>query len=202
MKRVLFIGIMFLMLVTMNGIAIAETLKGSTEFIWDKLTQTERDADISQIMSKVVTEDIVLNYDKTEFQNKYEEFKKDKNNKINYISVKLGKNNFTDRIIVPFYAKKILYGYGIIYKNDLKTCYYYTAMGGLFSVELFEKDYNDYPVASYQYDKKGRLTSAVYSLSQNDEYMFTPGGIFLGRWYGENYYTSKGKVMMTRHLPE
>ena len=98
--------------------------------------------------------------------------------------------------------KKLLYGYGVVYKNDLTHCYYYNALGRLFVVEKFNKNYNEYPVVSYQYDKKGKLKTAVYALGAFDEYVYNPKGIFLGRWYKENYYNSRGNIVITRILPE
>lgn len=186
--------------IAMSFPLMAETIEGQVNFTWDKLSQTERNLDIAQIKEKIFTENIVYEYDKEVFKKELVDYKKDSNYKMNIIAAKLGKTNLLNRVIVPFYAKKILYGYGVIQKSDLKRCYYYTALGGLFIVEIFEKNYNDYPVVSYQYDTKGRLTSVVYSLSEFDEYMYSADGIFLGRWYKENYYNFKGKVMMTRVL--
>lgn len=191
----IFCGLNFSVLAT-------EKIEGSTSFTWDKLTQTERDTDIQTIRKKIFTGNVVYSYDKDVFEKKYADFKKDYNYKENMIYAKIGFNNLEDRIIVPFYWKKLLYGYGIIYKKDLKHCYYYTALGSLFTIEIFERSYDKYPVVSYQYNKKGRLTSGVYSLSDFDEYMYNPSGIFLGRWYKENYYNAKGKIVMSRILPE
>lgn len=185
-----------------NFTVIAETLEGKVDFTWDKLTQTERNNDILNIKEKIFTDNIIYAYEKEAFQKEISEIKKDSNYKMNIIAAKIGKTNLSDRIIVPFYAKKLLYGYGLIFRKDLKRCYYYNALGGLFVIENFEKNYNDYPVASYQYNTKGKLTSVVYSLSEVDEYMYSADGIFLGRWYKENYYNYKGKVMMTRVMPE
>ena len=180
----------------------AEAVKGEVSFNWDKLSQTERDNDILAVKNKIFTKDVVYSYDSNEFEQKYSAYKKDASYKANMLLAKLGKTDLEDRILVPFYVKKLLYGYGIIYKSDLKRCYYYTALGGLFNIEIFQNDYNKYPVVSYQYDKKGRLNSAVYSVSDIDEYMYAVNGTFVGRWYKENYYNSKGKVIMTRTLPQ
>lgn len=184
------------------SVSAANTIKGEVSFNWDKLTQTERDNDILAVKNKVFTENVIYSYDSAEFEKKYALYKKDASYKANMVLAKLGKNDLDDRVLVPFYLKKLLYGYGIIYKSDLKHCYYYSALGGLFIVEIFQHDYNKYPVISYQYDKKGRLTSAVYSVSDIDEYVYALNGTFLGRWYKENYYNANGKVIMTRVLPK
>lgn len=181
--------------------AFSEPLQGSVAFNWDKLTQTERDEDIQATASKVFTKDIVLEYDKDKFESDIKDFKRDKNFKDNILYAKQGITNIEDRILVPFFYKNILYAYGIIYRKDLKTCYYYTAMGGLFVVEKFAKKYNDFPVNSYQYTKTGILKSAVYNVDDFDQYMYTSSAAFVGRWYRENYYNARGKVIMTRTLP-
>ena len=45
--------------------------------------------------------------------------KADNTYKENVIAAKLGFTDQEDKILVPFYVKKYLYGYGVIHKNDL-----------------------------------------------------------------------------------
>ena len=189
------------MLVCQSNLS-AETLSAGISFTWDKITQEERDNNIVEVRQKVITDDILLNFDKDVFEEKYANFKKDNTYKENVIAAKLGFTDQEDKILVPFYVKKYLYGYGVIYKNDLTHCYYYNALGRLFVVEKFDKNYNEYPVVSYQYDKKGKLKAAVYAQDEYDEYVYNPKGIFLGRWYKEHYYNSRGNIVITRILPE
>lgn len=198
-KKIFIISLLTFMFIMPAG---AETLQGEISFTWDKLSQSERDDDIANIKDKIFLNKINFEYDKKEFKKSYKKFFKDKNYKENMFHAGNGKSDLGDRIVVPFYFKKILYGYGLIYKNDLKHCYYYSALGGLFIVEIFEKDYNDYPVVSYHYNKSGKMVGTVYAKSSADDYIYAPDGRFIGRWYKENFYGKEGNVKMTRILPE
>lgn len=179
----------------------AKTLKGSVSLDWDGLSQTEITQDIENVRGIVFSKEL-SDFDKQEFKNQIKPHKKDKNKVENYMLASSGGGELSDKIIVPFFYKKYLYAYGIIYKNDLKTCYYYNAFGGLYQIEYLEKDYGTFPVVSYQYNKKGALSAAVYNISDVDQYMYKTDKKFAGRWYKENYYNGSGKVIMTRTLPE
>ena len=180
----------------------AKTLKGAVSLNWDNLTQTEITEDINNVRNQIFDGKEISNKNKKEFKNTINPFKKDTERETNLLLASSGGGELSDRIVVPFFYKKYLYAYGIIYKNDLKTCYYYNALGGLFSIEYFEKDYGEFPVTSYQYKTNGVLAAAVHNISEVDQYMYRADSSFIGRWLGENYYDGHGKVVMTRTLPQ
>lgn len=182
--------------------SMSKTLKGGVSIDWDNLSQAEITQDIQDVRTKIFEGKTFSNKDKKEFKNAIKPFRKDINRKENYLYAAAGGGELSDRIVVPFYFKKYLISYGIIYKNDLKTCYYYTALGGLFAVEYFEKDYGEFPVTSYQYKTNGILAGIVHNISDVDQYMYKKDGAFIGRWFEENYYNGSGKIVMTRTLPE
>ena len=190
------------MLVCLALPADAKTLKGGVSLSWDNLTQTEITRDIEKVRELIFGGGEIANKDKKELKAELQEYKKDKNRVENYMFASSGGGELSDKIVVPFFYKKYLYAYGIIYKNDLKTCYYYTALGGLYYVEYFEKDYGNYPVVSHQYKKNGSFNAAVYNISDVDQYMYKKNSKFIGRWLNENYYDEHGKVVMTRTLPK
>ena len=206
LKRVqgdMFIAVTFVLLILFAGSSVlAKTLKGGVSLSWDNLTQTEITQDIENVRGIIFGGGEIADKNKKELKNELKSYKKDKSRVENYMFASSGGGELSDRIVVPFYYKKYLYAYGIIYKKDLKTCYYYTALGGLFTVEYFEKDYGNYPVISYQYKKNGSFIAAVYNISDVDQYMYEKNSKFIGRWLDENYYNEQGKVIMTRTLPK
>lgn len=180
----------------------AKTLKGGVSLAWDNLTQTEITEDINNVRRLIFDGKEISDKDKKEFKKIISPFRKDADRKTNLSIAAAGGGELSDKIVVPFYWKKYLLAYGIIYKKDLKTCYYYSALGGLFSIEYLEKDYGEFPVTSYQYKTSGVLTAVVYNISEVDQYMYKPDKTFTGRWFEENYYNGRGKITMTRTLPQ
>ncbi|MDD3593445.1 MAG: hypothetical protein PHX18_02340 [Candidatus Gastranaerophilales bacterium] len=199
--KILIIFILFMFVYTPLMLANAAVLEGGVEFNWPKLTQNDRDLEIQNLKDRLFTDKLVRTMDKNYLKEKYNDFQKDPNYPMNMYYLKTGQTNLQDRLIAGFYMKKILYAYGVIYKKNPKHCYYYNAIGNLFSVEIFDKNYNDYPVSSAQYYMNGKLGSVVYAQSEYDEFVYNDKGKFLGRWYQDKYYNNKAKVIMTRELP-
>ena len=190
--------LIFIFIFLFNFPAISLTLEGNAEFDWINLKQVQRDEQIAKIHSEIFNENLISKYDKKDFQKQYENFLKDRNFKQTRQLIKDGKKETQDKIITAFFAKKILYAYGIIYKSDLYHCYYYDALGNIFNIEVFEKPYNEYPLVSKQYDKNGKLNAVIYKKGEADEFVYNSRGNFLGRWYINNYYNRNGKIIMTR----
>ena len=182
--------------------ADAKTLRGCISLEWDNLSQTEITEDIDNVRGKIFDNGEILNKNKKEFKRQTKPFKRDVQYKEDYLFAESGGGELSDKIVVPFYYKKYIYAYGVIYKNDLKTCYYYNALGYLFTIENFEKNYGEFPVVSYQYKTNGVVAAVVYNISDVDQYMYNSDKAFIGRWFGEKYYNGNGKVVMTRTLPK
>ncbi len=197
MKRIFLIFI-FIFLFGLPSFSL--TLEGSAEFDWINLEQAQRDEQISKIQTEIFNEQLVKKYNKKEFQNEYNAFLKDNNFKQTRKEIMSGKRDTEEKIITPFFAKKLLYAYGIIYKSDFYHCYYYDALGNIFNIEIFEKPYNEYPLVSKQYDKNGKLNAVIYKKGEADEFVYDANGRFLGRWYINNYYNKNGKIIMKRDM--
>ena len=56
------------------------------------------------------------------------------------------------------------------------------------------KEYPNFPYTSMQYDRKGKLKSAIYFVSKDLQYMYGPDKEFQGIWYKENMYDKNGNV--------
>lgn len=195
MKRIFFI---FVFIFLFGFPAFSLTLEGSAEFDWIDLKQAQRDEQISKIHSEIFDEGLIKTYDKKEFRNEYKDFLKDTDFKQTRQEIMNGEKETQEKIISAFFAGKILYAYGIIYKSDLYHCYYYDALGNIFNIEIFEKPYNEYPLVSKQYDKNGKLEAVIYKKGEADEFVYNENGKFLGRWYINNYYNKNGKIIMKR----
>ncbi|MBR1680968.1 hypothetical protein IJ707_04160, partial [bacterium] len=108
-------------------------LQGLATFDWATKTQFERDENISKIKNILYKNDMVVKYKKNELKEEYKNFLKDKEFEKHYIEISNGqKQNETERLS-GFYTKggKIMYMYGVQYKNDIYTTYYYDMMGNL-----------------------------------------------------------------------
>jgi len=83
-------------------------------------------------------------------------------------------------------------------KNYIETIYYYDAMGNLRWIDSFSDNYPSFPYSSCQYNMSGKLVAGYYYLSDFDQYVFDENKKFKGRWYKENLYNKRAKVVMKR----
>ena len=192
MNKVLKILFIFLFSFLLRS-ANAQTLQGGVEFDWVNLSQNERNELVEEY------KDNALNAQGLEFDNTLAKtMARDFQNFETAGKIKAGIEEDENKIMAGFYKGSLLVAYGIIEKNNLKNAYYYNMLGRLFRVDYSEKDYGEYPCATWQYDKKGKLTTKVYNLSKYDQFVYSPEGKFLGRWYNNKLYNQKGKVVMER----
>ena len=125
---------------------------------------------------------------------------KDKNYRENYMAASAGYKEFMGNNISAFYYKKspYLYMYALQDKKDVTKSYYYDAMGHLRYIDFIDGDYPDYPYYSIQYRISGKPVSAIYFVSKDCQYLFTPEGEFEGVWYKHKLFNNKNKVILTR----
>lgn len=194
MKKIL----TFLALISISLSVCAQTIEGGVSFDWISKTQIQRDENIKQIHDILFSGETVKKYPKNELKKMYEPFLKDNNHLKNYEEIANGKTEDEKCKYSGFYWKNILVVYGIQYKNDLTHNYYYDAMGNLQFVDTFSPNYPNFPYYSYQYRINGQLVGKFYFLSAYDQYIYSPEGKFMGRWYKENMYNRNAKVIMTR----
>ena len=176
----------------------SQTLEAGVSFDWISKTQMQRDENISQIQNVLFTDNTVTNFPNKEFKAEHKEFLKDKDHVTNYEEISKGKKEDKDKNYSGFFLKNgLLIAYGIQYKKNMKSIYYYDAMGNLRYIDAFSANYPKFPYFSYQYNMKGDLIAAFYYLSDYDQYVFSSNKIFKGRWYKENLYNRKAKIIMT-----
>ncbi len=174
-------------------------LNGNVSFDWATKSQFERDQNIADIKDKIYQNNIVEKYSKKDFREQYRDFLKDKDREKHYIEISEGlKENPTERL-AGFYAKgdKYIYMYGIEYKNDISTIYYYDMLGNLRYIDKMSENYPNYPYYTLQYRVNGTLAGVVYFTSKDTQYVYKNGN-FKGVWFNDTMFNSKAKKIMTR----
>ena len=174
-------------------------LTGNLVFDWLDITQANRDAVIEKYKSQLFDDDTVYKFDKKEFKNEYQDFLKDKDYIRHYMLVKNNVKETDNENLCGFYRGSLLISYAIQYKNDLKTIYYYDAMGKLRYIDKFSENYPQFPYMSKQYRANGTLVSAIYVISHDMQYMYNANGSFKGAWYKDKMYDRKAKQVLTRN---
>jgi len=169
-------------------------------FDWISKSQMQRDENIKQIQDTLFN-NVATSFPKKVFKKQYASFLRDENHWQNFEDIY--KNNKTEDDKANYCAFRygntsLLVMYGIQYKNDLKHIYYYDAFGKLYFVDIFSANYPNFPYDSYQYDMSGKLAAAYHYNSAYDQYAYDANKKFRGRWYRENYYNRRAKVVMTR----
>lgn len=173
-------------------------LTGNLVFDWLDITQTGRDAVIERYKTELFGADTVYKYNKKEFKSEYKDFLKDADYERHYMLTKNNVKETDDENLCGFYKGKVLISYAVQYKNDLRTVYYYDALGHLRYVDKFSENYPKFPYMSKQYRVNGTLVSAIYFMSHDMQYMYNDDGSFNGVWYKDKMYDAKAKQVLTR----
>lgn len=202
MKRFIFV----ILLIFLSLQAFAEETIGSkpielaVTLDWISKTQMQRDENIQQIHDVLFNANTIQRYNKKGFKKEYSDYLKDKNWKTNYIEISNGKKEDEKAHYCAFKmgGSSYLLVYAIQYKNDLKHIYYYDALGKLCYIDIFSDSYPKFPYTTHQYNTSGKLEAGYFYNSDFDQYAYNANGNFKGRWYKENYYNRKAKVIMTR----
>lgn len=174
-------------------------LQGLATFDWATKTQFERDENINKIKNIIYKDNIVKKYPRKECKEKYKAFLKDENFKKHYIEISNGqKQNETERL-AGFYTQKynIMYMYGIQFKNDIYTTYYYDMMGNLRYIDKMSENYPNFPYYSHQYRIDGKLAGSIYFTAYDTQYVFK-NGEFKGVWFKDTMFNAKAKKILTR----
>ena len=189
-------------LLTLASLALpvcAEILEGGVSLDWTAISQGNRDNIVEELKQK-----LFANAEQKTSMDKFAERRKDVEFRDNryYIKNKILKLN--DRKLAGFYTlgNKLLIAYGVEYEADKTHVYYYNALGQLWYIDVLDKPFDVYPNTSYQYDRKGKLKGVVYNVEDNDQYIYRANGEFSGRCFNLKCYNQKGKLIMTRTLPD
>lgn len=174
-------------------------LTANVIFDWLDINQIDRDAVIEKYKQELFdNDDLVYKYKKKVFKNEYKDFLRDSDYKRHYMLVTNNVTETDDENLCGFYRKKILISYAIQYKHDLKTVYYYDALGKLRYIDKFSENYPNFPYMSKQYRANGSLVSAIYFIDEDLQYMYNSDHSFKGAWYKDKMYDRRAKQILTR----
>lgn len=195
MKKILIMLFLFMPIAVWanyNDIYIADI-----KFDWIDKSVMEKEAIISEV------KDIIFETPIEKQKNIKVDFKdrlKDKNHLDNYFAASAGYKELGDYNLSAFYYKKMknIYMYALQDKKDVSKAYYYDAMGKLRYIDFIYGEYPDYPYYSIQYKVNGKPVSAIYFVSKDCQYLFTPDGEFEGVWYKHNLYNKDSEITLTR----
>lgn len=173
-------------------------LTGNLVFDWLDITQMDRDLVIEKYKTELFGSDTVYKYNKKEFKTEYKNYLKDSDYKRHYMLVKNNVKETDNENLCGFYRKKLLISYAVQYKNNLRTVYYYDALGNLRYIDKFSENYPNFPYMSKQYRANGTLVSAIYFMSHDMQYMYNNDATFQGAWYKDKMYNRHAKQVLTR----
>lgn len=175
------------------------TIQGNISFDWVTKTQLERDENIEQVKKIIYDKSYISKYNKKDFKQTYKNHLKDENYRQHYFDIINGKKeNETERMAGFFkFGDRILYAYGIQYKNDPYITYYYDALGNLRYIDKMSENYPNYPYYTHQYRITGELAGSFYFTSYDTQYEFK-NGKFKGIWFKDTMFNANAKKIMTR----
>jgi len=179
---------------------VQPSLKAEVSFDWLDISLEQKEDLIKSYKGQLFDDNSSkIYYTKDEFKKTFAPYFKDKEFKHHYMLTNNGVTEDEDAKYCAFYYKKnTLVMYAIQYKNNPKNAFYYTAFGKMYYTDVMSNEYPDFPYTSMQYDRKGKLKSAIYFVSKDIQYMFGPDKEFQGVWYKDKMYDKNGKSVMTR----
>ncbi len=174
-------------------------IHSNVSFDWVTKSQLERDKNIDDVREIIYSKSIISKYNKKDFKEQYKNYLKDENYRQHYMEILSGKKeNETERLAGFFkFNDRVLYAYGIQYKNDIYTTYYYDALGNLRYIDKMSENYPNFPYYSHQYRITGELAGSFYFKSYDTQYEFK-NGKFKGIWYKDTMFNANAKKIMTR----
>ncbi|MBD5402952.1 hypothetical protein HDR58_09180 [bacterium] len=175
-------------------------LEIAINFDWLDISQAQRDENIEHYKNLLFeNNESKIYFTKEEFKKEFAKFKKDKSYKYHYMLTNEGVTEDEEAKYCAFYSKgKTLLIYAIQYKNNPTNAFYYSAFGKLYYTDITSKEYPNFPYTSMQYNRNGKLKSAIYFLSNDLQYMYDGNKEFQGIWYKDTMYDRNGKNTLTR----
>lgn len=170
-------------------------------FDWLDVSQSQREEYVKEFKTKLFeTNSSKIYFDKDEFKTTFKPYMKDRNFKHHYFYTSNGITEDEEAKYCAFFHKNdTLLIYAIQYKNNPHQAFYYSAFGKLYYADIISDEYPNFPYTSMQYDRKGRLSSAIYFVSKDIQYMFGPDKEFQGVWYKDKLYDKNGNQTLTRN---
>ena len=181
-------------------VSVAQPIQLAVTFDWLDITQEQREEYIQDFKTKLFDNNSSkIYFEKDEFKKEFAKYYKDKEFKMHYMYANNGVTEDSEAKYCAFYHKNVtLLIYAIQYKNNPRQAFYYSAFGKMYYTDLMSDEYPNFPYTSMQYNRKGKLSSAIYFVSKDLQYMFGPDKEFQGVWYKDKMYDKNGKQTLTR----
>ncbi len=160
---------------------------------------------ISPVNAKIITGGIEVSVEQAR-ENAFEDFKAnnkfsverdfliDRNRNENISMLLKGTTELKDRILALFSDGT----YGVVYKENPTSVYYYSNQGMLSHKEV--KSSLTYPYKTYKYAVTGKLTNVSLRLSDSEAFIFDAEGELIAHWVGSYCYDELGNVIMRRKI--
>lgn len=183
-----------------NSETYATPLEVEVVFDWLDLSLAKREENIEYFRNELFnTNSSKIYFSKEEFKKNFSTYFKDKDFKHHYMLTNNGvTEDETAKYCAFYYKKNTLVMYAIQYKNNPRNAFYYTAFGKMYYTDVMSDEYPNFPYTSMQYDRSGKLKSAIYFVTKDMQYMFGPDKEFQGIWYKDKMYDKNGKQILTR----
>ena len=139
-----------------------------------------------------VADGVAYKINKNIFQSKLYDY----DNKTNLQNIINGNLELKDRTLAFFSDST----YGILYKDEPYSVYYYDADGFLIYVD--QKSSLNYPYNFYKYDTTGTLINMGVRVSKAETYIYSPDEKLIAHWVGNNAYDEKNNIIMKRRYQE
>lgn len=118
----------------------------------------------------------------------------DRNNLENKTTLLKGITEIKDRTLAYFSDGS----YGVMYKDNPTSVFYYNSNGILTHNEI--KDSLTYPYKTYKYNTYGKLVNITLRISEDETFIFKPSGEMIAHWKKENCYDENNNIIMTRKI--
>lgn len=139
-----------------------------------------------------VTDGVTYKINKKIFQSKLYDY----DNTSNLQNIINGNLELKDRTLA-FFSNST---YGVLYKDEPYSVYYYDADG--FLIYIDQKSSLNYPYNFYKYDTTGNLVNMGVRVSKNETYIYSPNEKLIAHWVGNNAYDEKNNIIMKRKYQE
>ena len=168
------------------------------QYDWIDKSLVEKEAIISEVHDIIFENDTLDN--QKDLKSQFKDKLKDKNYREHYYAASAGLKEYKDNNISAFYFKKQkhIYMYALQDKKDISKSFYYDALGNLRYIDFNFGEYPEYPYYTIQYSISGKPISAVYNISKDNQYLFSPDGTFKGVWFKHNLYDKHSQVILKR----
>ena len=93
------------------------------------------------------------------------------------------------RSICPFYLRKSLLSYAIVYLNEPDRVYYYNVLGNLVKFDIIEN--KTYPRRTFGYSRYGNLVSVAFEVDGDEQFIYDKKGNLIAHWSGSNMVDEK-----------